>query len=92
MILRNFIHISLGSENTPLFHLHSNNKLIFTLTMDNGIPSQPNSPLQDSEIDISLVEYNLSLSYEERLQQHQEALNLFLLIQEQGKKLNEQFK
>ncbi len=60
--------------------------------MDNGIPSQPNSPLQDSEIDISLVEYNLSLSYEERLQQHQEALNLFLLIQEQGKKLNEQFK
>ena len=36
-------------------------------------------------IDVSLLEYNLSLTHEDRLFQHQQALNLFLEIQKAGR-------
>jgi len=56
--------------------------------MDNTTSFEHNCLFQDSEVDISLIEYNLSLSYEERLKQHQEALNLYLLLPEEGKKMS----
>lgn len=40
-----------------------------------------------AEIDTALLEYNLSLSYEERLEQHQSALNLFIELQNAGERL-----
>lgn len=44
------------------------------------------------EFDISLIEYNLSLSYEERLLQHQEALNIIYEIEKAREALDEKFK
>jgi hypothetical protein len=38
-----------------------------------------------SEVDIALLEYNLSLSYEERLAQHASALDLVLELQSAGR-------
>lgn len=42
------------------------------------------SPIGSSEVDTSLIEYNLSLSFEERLAQHQSALNLLIELQIAG--------
>jgi len=41
----------------------------------------------DSEIDLSLLEHNLSLSYEQRLEEHQSALDLVLELQKAGEVL-----
>lgn len=41
----------------------------------------------DFEEDLSLLEHTLSLSYEERIQHHQSALDLFLELQGAGEKL-----
>lgn len=40
-------------------------------------------------IDLGLIEDNLRLSYEERVLQHQDALNLALAIEQAGRKLRE---
>jgi hypothetical protein len=45
------------------------------------------SPGNHSEIDLSLIEYNLSLSFERRLEEHQSALNLALELQRAGEEL-----
>ncbi len=39
------------------------------------------------EVDIALLEYNLSLSYEERLAQHASALDLVIELQNAGRNL-----
>ena len=46
----------------------------------------------DWGIDIDLLEHNLSLSYEERLLEHQKALDLYLNILRYRKKQNENIK
>jgi hypothetical protein len=42
--------------------------------------------------DTSVLEYNLSLSYEQRLEQHQKALDLFLALQNSRGSTNEGLK
>lgn len=39
---------------------------------------------QDAGIDLSLIDCNLALSYEERVQRHQSALDLMLTLREAG--------
>ena len=42
-----------------------------------------------SEVDVPLLEYNLSLTYEERLAQHDSALGLFIDLQNAGRAFRE---
>jgi hypothetical protein len=58
------------------------------------LPSMPDRPsaIEEAEragFDLSLVEESLSLSYDRRALQHQEALNLALELEAAGRKLRE---
>lgn len=56
-------------------------------------PEKPQTPqdliAEQTGIDLNLIEHNLNLSYEERLEEHQSALNLTEALQAAGEKLNE---
>lgn len=53
----------------------------------------PKSAIEEAEragVDLSLLDDNLSLSYDQRAIQHQEALNLALELERAGRELREQ--
>ena len=52
-------------------------------------PTHPFEIATQAGIDLGLIEDNLRLSYEERVLQHQDALNLALAIEQAGKQLRE---
>lgn len=56
----------------------------------NEKPVKPVKPVKPgSEVDVPLLEYNLSLSHEERLAQHDGALGLFFELQNAGQTFRE---
>jgi len=52
-------------------------------------PTHPFDIAAQAGIDLGLIEDNLRLSYEERVLQHQDALNLALAIEQAGKQWRE---
>ncbi len=52
-------------------------------------PTHPFDIAAQAGIDLGLIADNLRLSYEERVLQHQDALNLALAIEQAGRKLRE---
>ena len=49
------------------------------------VPSHPFDIATQAGIDLGLIEDNLRLSYEERVLQHQDALNLALAMEQAGR-------
>lgn len=49
-----------------------------------ALPTSDSIELEASEIDIALIDYNLSLTYEQRIDQHQSALDLVLELRRIG--------
>lgn len=52
----------------------------------------PREKAREYGIDVSLIDYNLSLSYEKRLEQHQSALELMEEMEKASRKHHEKFK